>query len=199
MRTWSVKDGEFPANAQEADGYVITGSPASVNDPLPWIARLLDLIRELHQRRTPMVGICFGHQAIARALGGQVGPSPGGWRFGIAPTRFNQVLPFMEPPARDLDMYAAHREQVLALPTGAEIIGGDPFFPSASFVIGDHILTTQYHPEFTPEFMQALVEPMSHLMPADALDESKSQLRRQAQGATFVAWCACFLEGRRPA
>ena len=68
-----VKDGVLPASPKAFDGYVITGSPASVNDDnLPWIGQLLDFIRAVHTARQPLIGLCFGHQAVARALGGQV-------------------------------------------------------------------------------------------------------------------------------
>jgi GMP synthase-like glutamine amidotransferase len=75
-----VKDGVLPASPGEFDGYVITGSPASVNDDsLPWVRQLLEFIRAVHAARQPLVGLCFGHQAVARALGGLVARNAAGW------------------------------------------------------------------------------------------------------------------------
>ena len=91
--TWRVSEGRWPSDPAAYAGFVVTGSPASVNDDSPWIRRLEALVRQLHARRTPMVGLCFGHQVIAKALGGAVGLSPGGWRVGTAP------LPLQSPPA----------------------------------------------------------------------------------------------------
>ena len=73
---WAVKDGQFPPWAAAADGYVITGSPASVHDSLAWIGTLKTWILDLNAARVPLVGLCFGHQAIALALGGRVERSP---------------------------------------------------------------------------------------------------------------------------
>ena len=75
-----VKDGVLPASALAFDGYVVTGSPASVNDDsLPWVGQLLGFIREVHAARQPLIGLCFGHQAVARALDGQVVRNAAGW------------------------------------------------------------------------------------------------------------------------
>ena len=92
--------GTFPSVASECDGYVIGGSPASVNDGDAWIVTLLDFIRELNDSNTPVVGCCFGHQAIAKALGGEVGANPGGWGFGVSPTHFAVSEAWMRPAAK---------------------------------------------------------------------------------------------------
>ena len=88
----SVKDGVFPSGPEAFDGYVITGSPASVNDDsLPWLGELLDFIRAVDAARQPLVGLCFGHQAVARALGGQVARNAAGWGLGTAPTHWHHT------------------------------------------------------------------------------------------------------------
>ena len=79
-----VKDNEFPERVRDYDGYVITGSPATVTDDRPWIRRLLGLIREIDAERIPLAGVCFGHQAIALALGGEVERAKQGWGFGVS-------------------------------------------------------------------------------------------------------------------
>ncbi len=192
-RVWSVKDGEFPAST-DADGYIITGSPASVHDSLDWITRLLALIRDLHARRVPLVGLCFGHQAIALALGGRVEISPGGWRMGIAATHFSKKLPWMAPYQPTLELYASHCEQVTQLPATAQRLGGDDFCPIASFAIEQHILTTQYHPEFSPTFMAELTEVLVRKLPVEVIAQAREELQREAQGEVFAQWMVNFLE-----
>lgn len=76
--TIAVKDGEFPADLSGYDGFIITGSPASVHDEEPWVHRLMQVIRDIRAADLPLFGACFGHQAIAKALGGRVGKNPGG-------------------------------------------------------------------------------------------------------------------------
>ncbi len=106
---YPVKDDVFPEGSAVFDGVIITGSPASVHDTAPWVPRLLKLIRHLHAKGTPMFGACFGHQAIALALGGTVAQNPGGWVFGVVRT---------EMEGKPLRLYAAHSEQVTVLPKG---------------------------------------------------------------------------------
>jgi GMP synthase-like glutamine amidotransferase len=167
-----VKDGEFPPQDARFDGWIITGSPASVQDPEPWIQRLFGLIRELDAQRAPVFGACFGHQAIAAALGGSVGDNPGGWVFGATDT-------VME--GQPIRLYAAHREQVLSLPPDAVALGGNADCPIGSFGVGDHILTTQYHPEMTPDFIAALAEFLAEKLPASVIRDARLSLDRPAQ------------------
>jgi GMP synthase-like glutamine amidotransferase len=194
---WAVKDGEFPPDAAAADGWIVTGSPASVHDPLDWIGRLLDFIRELDARQAPLIGLCFGHQAVALALGGDVERSARGWRLGIATTRFSAVHAWMHPPQTALDLYASHCEQVTRLPPGAVLLGGDEFCPNAAFTVGRHILTTEYHPEFSAEFMQGIVDALEGSIPADVIERARQELRRPAHGGTFAQWMVRFLERPR--
>jgi GMP synthase-like glutamine amidotransferase len=84
-----------PASVDACDGYLITGSPAGVYDDKPWIAPLAEFVRQ-SQARVPMVGICFGHQLMAHALGGQVVKSPKGWGIGLHSYRVAEVEPWME-------------------------------------------------------------------------------------------------------
>ncbi|MEM6939563.1 MAG: gamma-glutamyl-gamma-aminobutyrate hydrolase family protein [Pseudomonadota bacterium] len=93
----------------------MTGSPASVHDPLPWIPRLLELIVAAHQKTFPLFGACFGHQAIALALGGRVTRSPGGWSFGLKEMIALDPRAALGLPAR-LEQHAAHIEEVRVLP-----------------------------------------------------------------------------------
>ena len=80
--TFAVVDGQFPDSAKDADGWLITGSRHGAYDDLPWIPPLEDLIRDIHARGLPLIGVCFGHQIIAQALGGKVEKFKGGWAIG---------------------------------------------------------------------------------------------------------------------
>lgn len=185
VSVYSVKDGQFPAAGARYDGWIITGSPASVHDGDAWVGQLFGLIRQIVADGVPLFGACFGHQAIAKALGGVVGYNPEGWVFGLTET---------EMEGQRLRLYAAHKEQVLALPEGAVVVGGNADCPVGSFAIGRHVLTTQYHPEMTPEFIAALVQEMRGQLPDAVVDSAEQSLDHVADRAAIAARIVRFFE-----
>jgi GMP synthase-like glutamine amidotransferase len=193
-KVYDCKQVEFPKTSDECDGYVMGGSPASVNDQEPWIATLLDLIRKFDAAKTPMVGCCFGHQAIAKALGGTVSKNPNGWGFGVAPTYFSQTEGWMHPTNSTLKLFAAHNEQVTALPSKAVVVGGDDFCPVGAFTVGGHFLTTQYHPEMTKPFFVGLTHAFEDYIGAEVAIRARQQAETKTDGIRFAHWMANFLE-----
>ena len=185
VSVYAVKDGIFPPTGAVHDGWIITGSPASVHDDMDWIGRLQVLIRDLAGQGQPLFGACFGHQAIAKALGGVVGDNPGGWEFGLVET----VL-----EGEPMRLYAAHREQVVGLPPGAVGLGGNAGCPVGGCAIG-RVLTTQYHPEMTPDFVAALVEEYGPKLPKAVALRAAASLAVQADRAAIVARMVRFFEG----
>ena len=197
VESFAVKDGVFPGDPGAFDGVMIGGSPASVHDGRDWIARLLGLIRELVAQGMPLFGACFGPQAIALALGGRVGPNPGGWGLGSVATEVDSALPWMEPRAASFRLHAAHKEQVTRLPEGASAFGRSRGCDVAGFTIGSHVFTTQYHPEITAGFMAALLDEMAPTTPAEDIAHARASLADPAQNALFAEWIARFFETAR--
>lgn len=193
-QVFAVKDGAFPTDLSGFDGAMITGSPASVHDPDPWIADLLTLIRQMTAARLPLFGACFGHQAIALALGGQVGPNPGGWVFGRFETHITIPAPWMHPLPDTTALYAAHVEQVTAMPEQACALTTSPECPIGGFAIGNHIYTTQYHPEMTPSFIAALIEHLADDKPAEVITRARASLAKPADTQPFAESIARFFE-----
>ncbi|MEK7345676.1 MAG: type 1 glutamine amidotransferase [Pseudomonadota bacterium] len=190
-----VKDGVIPVSAQAFDGYVITGSPASVNDErLPWVGPLLEFIWSVHAARQPLIGLCFGHQAVACALGGQVARNAAGWGLGTAPTHWQAARPWMTPCQTRTTLMAAHNEQVTRMPEGAECLGGNDFCPIGSMQIGQHIWTTQYHPEMPLVFMQALLGYLADKLDTDTLARAHASLSNAADVSLFGQWMVQFFE-----
>ena len=193
-QVFAVKDGEFPTDLTGFDGAMITGSPASVHDPDPWIAELTRLIRQMTAARLPLFGACFGHQAIALALGGQVGPNPGGWVFGRTETRITDPAPWMNTLPTTTALYAAHVEQVTAMPAQARTLTTSPECPIGGFAIGSHVYTTQYHPEMTPGFIAALIEHLADDKPAEVIARARASLAKPADSEPFADSIARFFE-----
>lgn len=189
-----VKDGVFPKSIHDFDGYVITGSPASANGPEAWIEKLMEFIRALDVAKIPTIGVCFGHQIIARALGGRVGKNPGGWGFGVSPTAFTSHEKWMVPVHDVLNLYAAHNEQVIDLPKTAEALGGSAFCPIGSYKVGNHIFTTEYHPEMTPEFVLDLSAAFEKYLGTEIATRARTQFKNPADGNVFAQWMVRFLE-----
>lgn len=192
-----VVDGEFPKAVSDFDGYVIGGSPASANGQEPWIETLFDFIRELNRKAIATVGICFGHQAIAKALGGHIDKNPGGWGWGLAATQFEVHQNWMLPDKKIINLYAAHNEQVTNLPAGAEVLGGSALCPIGSFRVGYHIMTTQYHPEMDLKFFTELTHDLKTYIGRDIAAAALRSTTTPADTASFAQWMVQFLEQKR--
>ncbi len=193
-QVFAVKDGIFPESLEGFDGVLITGSPASVHDCDPWVGRLLDLIREIVAKGLPLFGACFGHQAIALALGGKVERNPGGWVFGRTETEVTDRAAWMQGLPDRIGLYAAHVEQVTKLPDGARILSANAECAAGAFAIGDRVYTTQYHPEMTPNFIAALTEEMQGKLPGDVLAKARASLSARADTEAFAESLALFFE-----
>lgn len=196
ITAFDLPKGEFPVTLQGFDGALIGGSPSSVHDEDAWIERLFGLVRAGFAAGVPLVGACFGHQAIAKALGGTVGPNPDGFVLGTAETEVIAAAPWMEPVSR-FRLAAAHGEQVTGLPPGAEIVGRSDGCPAAAYRIGDKVFATQFHPEMTPGFLAALVEEFAPKFPPEVGTAARASLALQAEGPRFAKWIARFFEANR--
>ena len=149
--TVRLLDGDALPDPAGLDAVLLTGSPAGVYDDLDWIAPLERFVRATYAARTPMVGVCFGHQLIAQALGGTVRKSEKGWGIGrhvydVAPG--NGVI-----GGEEIAIACSHQDQVIAPPADATTILHSAFAPHAGILYGNGAtLSVQPHPEFTPAF-----------------------------------------------
>lgn len=158
LEVFTVLEDQFPEDVNACDGYLVTGSKFSAYEDLPWIHRLKSLIRDIHQADLPLIGVCFGHQVIAEALGGKVEKFTGGWGVGIHQYTVDESLPGILPEdQKTLSINAFHQDQISVLPEGAEVFASSDFCEYAGVVYGDKILTVQAHPEFTIPFADALI------------------------------------------
>ena len=198
LTVYPVKDGVFPEDLTGYDGVIITGSPASVNSGADWVARLLDLIRQTANDGLAMFGACFGHQAIAKALGGRVGANPCGLAHGLSHNTVTHRPGWAKDLPADLRLYASHKEHVTALPDGARVICASDTSPVTGFAIGTRIYTTQHHPEMSREFIAALTEEMAPEMTPQNLAQARASLTEPADSDIFAETVARFFEQAPP-
>ena len=187
-----VTEGAFPGALAGFDGVMISGSPASVNDPAPWVARLMDTIRQAVAAEVPVFGACFGHQAVAAALGGTVGYNPQGWVLGRVETVNHSPAPWMSGAKPAMALHAAHKEQVTALPPGARVLAGTDSVPHGHLALGARVFTTQYHPEITPDFMADLIEEMAPELAPELTKAARASLPGPLDDALMADWIARF-------
>lgn len=154
---YDVQRGHYPADIDEQQGYLITGSRHSVYEPLPWIARLMEFVRQLDRARKKMVGICFGHQLMAHALGGETRKAEQGWGLGVHSVTFNASVAEVIERGQNLRWLVSHQDQVVRPAAGASVVAGSPFCPNAICQIGQHVLSFQGHPEFVKGYADALM------------------------------------------
>lgn len=149
-------------------GIVITGSHAMVTDDLPWMQACAAWLRAAIDKQVPVLGICFGHQLLGHALGGEVGPNPRGLELGTVeiettPAAAHDALCEALPPAFDANV--VHYQSVLAPPPGAVVLARNAHEPVQAFRVGDRCWGVQFHPEFNSQAMRGYID---HLQPAPA-------------------------------
>lgn len=192
FRDYDVRDGEFPEHVDEVDVWLITGSRDSVYDDLPWIRLLEDFVRAVHAARHPLVGICFGHQLVAQALGGETRAADRGWGVGVHESRIVSSRPWLPGGAEAFALLCSHKDQVTRLPDGAELLATSDFCPVGAFTVGHHLLCFQGHPEFTVPYARDLLEFRRELLGEAVHGEGMASLARSVHSVDVGRWVLAF-------
>lgn len=173
---YDLPAGQFPSSCHDCDSWIITGSRRSVYEDDDWIHRLADLIPDLVESGRRMVGVCFGHQMLAHALGGKVERAEEGWGVGVKEV----FVP--EPPewlsGTSFRILNSHADQITELPRGARVLGSNDHCPVSLMELGPNVIGIQGHPEFAPAYAEALLRRRrGRTIPRDIADEALSSLR----------------------
>ena len=186
---FDVAAGELPADPSDYGAYLVTGSPAGVYDPLPWIEPLKDFLRSAKDRT--LVGICFGHQVMAEAFGGHVEKSDEGWGIGLQRYEVERVEPWMDDVAF-ISVPASHQDQVVEQPPNTEVIASSSFTPFAALAWTDRpAISVQFHPEFEPAYAKALIAARREAMPDP--DGAIASLDKPNDNERIADWIRRFL------
>lgn len=194
FETFDVRDDHFPASANTCDGWIISGSKFCVGEESPWMIRLQALIKDIYAEKIPTVGICFGHQIVAAALGGKVGKHSGGWGVGLH--RYETITEdeLFKELKGGFTLNAMHQDQILELPESAEVLARSDFCEYAALNYSNTIFTVQAHPEFSVVFEYLLVGlRRGSVIPDDVAEEGLATLRGAVVGADSARLAACMV------
>lgn len=184
FKSWRVFDNCFPRSAHECDAWLISGSRSSAYDDDQWIETLREFLRSAYQAHVPIVGICFGHQVLAHALGGVVEKHNGSFVAGIRDYNF-------DGEDKPLSLIASHGDQVIQPPPSAATIASAPYCAHAALRYGQRAISFQPHPEFLPALMKTFIE--NGLVPPEDASDSLESLKRPVSSAHVALMIKNFL------
>jgi GMP synthase (glutamine-hydrolysing) len=190
--TYDAVGGKIPANPAECDAWITTGSRYSVNDEEPWIRDLEEFVRKVAEQDVPFVGVCFGHQLIAKALGGTVVQSERGWGVGAKEVEVREDLGL----GSSYTVLTSYQDQIEELPPGAEILGWNEHCPVSMMGVGQTMIGFQGHPEFEPEYSGALLSARrGGVIPESTVDAGMHSLESPADSKRLADWILDFVRG----
>lgn len=190
---YDLDEGRFPDSPTECDGWLCSPSRLSAYDDLPWLRDAEELLRRIVDAEAPFVGVCFGHQLLAQALGGTVERAEYGWGVGVRDFDVVAQHPWMDPVVDRLALIGSHQDQVTRLPDGAEPLLRADYCPHGGFTVGERAWTIQVHPEFTADLADHLLAGRVELIGAERIAAARASLSRPLDGAVVAAWIARFL------
>lgn len=198
IEVFPVIDGKYPESIDDFDAYLITGSQHDAFADDDWIVQLRAYCKTLFEAGKPIIGICFGHQLLAHALGGEAGRADRGWGLGVMTYDFDDkaraALPDFVDQAEPVSLLISHRDQVLTLPPGAETLLTNDFCRYAAYHIPDRVLCFQGHPEFTKDYTQSLLKYREGDITAEQMQSVVDSLADEHQGARIARWMRDFLD-----
>ena len=193
FKYYEAHRGALPSSPDECDAWLCTGSKYSVYDKDAWIENLAAFIRGLKDEK-PFVGICFGHQMLAHAMGGKVAKASQGWGVGVLPLHVLQPEPWMQPPQPEVRIQHMHQDQVQKLPKDSVLLGSSPHCEVGMFRVGDNMLGIEGHPEFTVPFGRALISARVERIGAERSKTALESLDRSTDAAVVGSWISAFLQ-----
>ena len=194
LQTYNVLDFQYPKNIEECDAYLITGSKLSVYEEIPWIIELKNFVKRLNASQKKIVGICFGHQLIAEALGGKTLAAEAGWCVGAHKTKLNENATFYKTSGEEFWLLSNHRDQVSKMAEGATLLASTEACPIAMTSLGDHILTFQGHPEFDKEYAKALLDMRREILVEPVYAAAIKSLEIPTNNSLVSDWIIRFIE-----
>ena len=192
---WDVRERQVEPDLGEYAGMLVTGSPASLTQPEPWMENAIELIRQAAETGLPVLGVCFGHQLVGCAFGAQTVPAPDNGEHGSHPISLNesgQNDPLFANMPEEFFAQLTHYDEVdpmaVSFSNGLRILATSPGCAVQALAAGDNIRSVQYHPEFFRELMQRYLD-----------DRHESPAARECEVAStvFKNWIDHWIVGEQ--
>lgn len=190
---YAAEQGQLPESTDECDAYIVTGSRHNAYDRDPWIETLKDFIRQLDAEKRKCLGICFGHQVIAQALGGRVEKSEKGWGVGVSSFDICVQPEWLPESPSSFNIRVSHQDQVIELPPQAQRFASSTFCPNAGYFIENHVFCLQGHPEFNSDYVNYLLDKREERIGALRVTEARDSLQLPMDVELFRGWLRYFL------
>lgn len=195
IKNYHVAQGDFPVNVEECSLWIVTGSACSCYEEIPWINKLIQFIQEIDRLKVKTIGICFGHQLIAHALGGKVEKSDKGWGIGIRTFEILEYENYMSPmlEGNKCSLLFSHQDHVVILPTRAKRIATDLFCENQIYSIEKHIFCLQGHPEFSRDFARERYLARKEIIGEGLVESAIETLSNSSNENEIAQWFYRFL------
>lgn len=201
--TYHVVDGNFPSDddLHKYEGFIVTGSFEDAHGSTPWVLHLCDVIQKAHRMKRKLLGICFGHQVISRALGGKTGRSAHGWELGLKKVVLVADAMYSKPYAlklpSSLSILEIHQDEVYKVPPGGEVLASSENTGIEIFAMGNQVLGIQGHPEFTEDITLDILDGYSRKqrVSEEVIRQAKLSLREgKADHEILKKMCKSFIK-----
>lgn len=189
--TYRCDEGQLPESVREQDGWMCSPSRLSVYDDIAWLRDVEQLLRDMVATETPYVGICFGHQLMAQALGAEVRKADYGWGIGAKHYEIVEPQSWMDS-TDDIVLAASHQDQVQQLPSEARLLARSDYCPIGGMLIGERAWTLQVHPEFSPSLADSLLATRLGLFGEEKASAARATLTEPLHQQRISGWISRF-------